>query len=245
VLIICFIISLPELTFIDKKKTETRNRKINGAKPKSHTSRKINNCTMKKVFLTSLAVIYVSIFYLATAVDDTKNSKKIVVTYMEKKQNIEGKEIFMHYYDEVSLSYKILKDSTNSTGEVTFSIPGRTDGASYIFTFSFSSGKLKEGFPIRIPPDSLYGGQDTISIILGKEKKYYVNNSGAPMQWMPFPTVGSPIEVNKADINILKYNWATQEASDIKHLAFVNGGTKPVSIEDIFLEGSVIYITIK
>jgi hypothetical protein len=197
---------------------------------------------MKNVFLLILALIFTSESKILNASDITNNMKKVVVTYLEKKLKIEDKEIIMHYYDEVTLSNVTIKEKTNSSGEVTFSLPGRADGASYVFAFTLTEGDLKQAFAMRIPPDTLYGGQDSILVILGKEKRSYIKNSGAPIQWMNFPIVGSKIEDNKTDINILKYNWATQEGENIKRMGFVNGGMKPISVQDIFLEYSLINI---
>jgi hypothetical protein len=204
---------------------------------------------MKNLIFAALAVIYITLFYTAMASENSalinNNMKKIVVTYLERNLKIEGKEIVLGYYDEVTLTHVILKEKTNTSGEVTYSVPSRENGASYIFTFAFSEENIKKGFAMRIPSDSLYGGQDSIFLTLGKEKKWYIKNLGAPIQWMNLPIKGSQIGNDKFDVNILKYNWATQEASEIKRMGFVNGGMKSIGVEDIFLEGSIIYIVIK
>ena len=199
--------------------------------------------------LTTLTVLFFTVFFTTNTVGNTpatqNDLKKIVVVYSEKNVPIEGKEILLGYYDEITLACVILKDKTDSAGTITFSVPGNATGASYIFTFAFSETNIMKGYAMRIPSETLFGGQDSISLNLGKGKKWYIENSGAPMQWMNFPVAGTKVEDNKENVNILKYNWGTQEAADIKRMSFENGGTKPISAGDVFLEGSVIFITIK
>ena len=209
--------------------------------------RKIKKIIMKKVFYTALVVLLTTLFDTAMAADNPSlmksSPKKVVFTYSEKNVKIDGKEIVLGYYDEVTLTYVVLKEKTNSSGKVSFSVPSCEDGSSYIFTFAFAEENLKKSMSIRIPSDSLYGGQDSISLSLEKGKKWYVlKNSGAPMQWMAYPNERSKINNIKSNINILKYNWATSEASDVKQMGFVGGNFKPIGVRDIFLEGSIIDI---
>ncbi len=202
---------------------------------------------MKKVYLTAFVLMLTTVIYKTMAGDNTSliknNMKKVVFTYLEKNLKIEGKEIVLGYYDEATLTYVVLKEKTNSAGKVAFSVPGCEDGASYVFTFAFAEENLKKSMYLRIPSDSLYGGQDSICLSLEKGKKWNViKNSGAPMQWMSYQNEGSQIKNNKSEVNILKYNWATSEASDAKKMIIVGGNIKPIGVRDIFLEGSIIDI---
>jgi hypothetical protein len=205
---------------------------------------------MKRIMLSTITVLFFTVFFTANVVGTTpamqNDMKKVVVVYSEKNVAIEGKDIFLSYYDEATLAWINIKDKTDATGTITFLVPGTSTGASCIFTFALTEANIRKSFEMRIPAETVFGGQDSISLKIGKGKKfYYIENSGAPMQWMPTPIEGLKVEENLSNINILKYNWGTQEASDIKRMSFANGGTKPVGTGDIFLAGSVINIILK
>lgn len=174
-----------------------------------------------------------------------RSMKKVVVILQEKNHKLINKEILMNYYDEDLLSYNIIKGTTNSGGEVAFSIPGLTNGASFSYSLAFTNENLKGGMAFRIPPANLYGGQDSITLNLVKDKEWHIENSGAPIQWVNFADKRSRTGDSKTDINILKYNWNTQEASNSVQLAIVNGRIKNIGVGDIFLQGSIINVSIK
>jgi hypothetical protein len=204
---------------------------------------------MMKHVLLALTVILITQFNPLKGNDmnskDKSDLKTVIVVYSEKGTKVDGKEILMVYYDEETLSKVILKDTTNSDGAAIYSVPGNDLKASCIFTFAFTEKGINKCIAMRIPAESNYGGQDSITINIGKGKMWYIQNSEAPIQWMNFPNDGSKVEEIKSDINILKYDWGTQNASDIKKMSFVNGGYKGIGVGDIFMPGSCIFVTLK
>ncbi len=178
---------------------------------------------------------------ITSIMDDTSvNNKKVVIFYTEKNIKLEGKEIIFSYYDEKTLLRKMVKERTKSGGVISFLIPASENGASAIFSIAFAEKNIKKAMAFRIPAESMNGGQDSISINIVKEKKCTILNSWAPMQLINFPEDGSTINFNQSNINILKYDENTQQASDIVRLSMQNGGTKPIGTGDILLEGSLL-----
>jgi len=113
--------------------------------------------------LTTLTGIFITVFLFAGAKTATlmnnSNMKKIVVVYSEKNVKIEGKEIILSYYDEKTLSRVTKNEKTNSSGTISFLIPGSNNGASSIFSIALSEKEINKTRAFRIPSESIYGAR--------------------------------------------------------------------------------------
>ncbi len=198
---------------------------------------------MKTILIT---VLIANLFHQSIAMNKTlmiqNHLKKIVVVYLENDLKIEGKEIVFGYYDEKTLTRIIKKLKTNSLGEISILIPNSDHGASSIFSFALDEKSLIRSKAFRIPPDSIYGGQDSVQITISYEKKSVIKNNWAPLQYLIFPDDGTEIDINQSNIYVIEYDEINHSASNIKRMGFINGQKKIVGKEDIFLEGSLLFL---
>jgi hypothetical protein len=80
---------------------------------------------------------------------------------------------------------------TDEKGSVSFIVPGREDGASYIFRFGLSEADLSRTTAIRIPPKNSYDGGKLIVLVFTKNIE--VTNREGAMQLIRFPDAGKAV----------------------------------------------------
>jgi hypothetical protein len=95
--------------------------------------------------------------------------------------------------DENSLSIVKKTDKTNSNGIISFIVPGKTDGESYIFSYALSKDEatIKNKYAYRIPSTKNYGGHK--SMIIKFDKNYQQKFEGGGVQLMIFPKDGTKV----------------------------------------------------
>ncbi|MBU1712102.1 MAG: hypothetical protein KKD47_03260 [Proteobacteria bacterium] len=116
------------------------------------------------------------------------NEKQVSLVLVDNNAPVVNTEIILSYYDEVSMLPVLKKAKTDEKGIVSFILPGREDGASYIFRFGLSETDLSRTTAIRIPPKNLYGGHKLIILVFNKNIQ--VTNREGAMQLIRFPNAG-------------------------------------------------------
>lgn len=119
------------------------------------------------------------------------NEKQVSLVMIDKGVPVVNTEITLSYYDEVSLSAVSKKATTDDKGIVSFIVPGRDDGASYVFRFGLGRADLSHAMAIRIAPQNVHGGQKVLVLVFTKRME--VTNREGCMQLVRFPNEGRAV----------------------------------------------------
>jgi hypothetical protein len=119
------------------------------------------------------------------------NEKQVSLILVDNNAPVQNAEVALCYYDEVSMTPVLKKAKTDENGISSFIVPGRDDGASYIFRFGLHEADLSNTTAIRIPSKNNYGGQQLIILVFNKNM--LVTNNKAAIQLIWFPNAGEKI----------------------------------------------------
>ncbi len=120
----------------------------------------------------------------------SQGGKYIKLIYVEGSSPVQGKEIWLSYYDEKTAAWVTQKDTSGKDGMVIFEIPSGKSGESSTFTFALSESEVKKFTDeimsgtrtgIRIPPDT---NQSSLTIQLDSNLKITITE-GSIQMWRP------------------------------------------------------------
>ena len=135
-----------------------------------------------------------------------ENQKQLNLVCYENLSRLPGKPIYVSYYDQANRKKIDTTVITGANGIASIPFPAGNDGASSIFRFSLDQAILGTITAIRIPPKSQYNGSGQQSVTIKFDVNMRMQNEGAPVQLIVFPTDGADIP-NGGDILLQGSSW--------------------------------------